>query len=221
MSESIMTVSSRFSIRLKHHLMLLIGIGVLLTAFIQLIPGDDLKYLWSMGTGYVSIILLGITLLIGPINVYTKKVNPISTDLRRDVGIWCGVIGLAHVVVGIQVHMGNILLYFFKSVEGGKAFELRGDLFGAANYIGLAGTILLMILLLLSNDLSLRLLKPRRWKMIQRWNYFLFVAVLAHGVMYQIIEKRMLPIIVVFAIIMLLPTIGQLFGFTIKKQERQ
>lgn len=82
-----MTVSSRFNIRLKHHLILLIVIGVLLTAFIKLIPGDDLKYLWSMGTGYVSIILLAGTLLIGPINVWAKRVNPVSTDLRRDVGI--------------------------------------------------------------------------------------------------------------------------------------
>lgn len=215
-----MTVSSRFNIRLKHHVILLLVTGGLLTAFIKLIPGDDLKYLWSMGTGYVSIILLAATLLIGPINVWTKKVNPVSTDLRRDVGIWCGVTGLVHVVVGIQVHMGNIWLYFFKAVEGEHSYKFRDDLFGFSNYTGLVAGLILVILLLLSNDFSLRWLKARRWKNIQRWNYVLFGMVLLHGIMYQIIEKRALVIISLFSLIMLLPVIGQSIGFSISRKNK-
>jgi len=172
-----------------------------------------------MATGYVSIILLALSLLIGPFNLYTKRLNPVSSDLRRDVGIWCGVIGLLHVVIGIQVHMGNIWLYFFKEVKGESAFQLRDDIFGAANYVGLVAALLLLTLLILSNDVSMRLLKSRRWKKIQRWNYILFAGVLAHGILYQVIEKRIAWIVIVFAIIMIMPVIGQLVGFTIKKRE--
>ncbi len=213
-------MSQRFGIRLKTHLLITAAAAASLFLLVKLIPGDDRKYLWSMATGYVSIILLAVTLLIGPFNVYKRRNNPVSSDLRRDIGIWCGIIGLAHVVVGIQVHMGNIWLYFFKSVDGDNAFTLRSDLFGAANYIGLAGAVLLAILLFLSNDISLQWLKPQRWKMLQRWNYFFFVAVLIHGIMYQVIEKRALPIIIFFSVIMGLTVAGQLVGISIRKNAK-
>jgi len=213
-------MSARLKVRLKHHSMLLIATGVLLFLFIRLIPGDDVKYLWSMATGYVAIILLAGTLLIGPFNVYKKSLNPVSTDLRRDIGIWCGITGLLHVVIGIQVHMGNIWLYFFKAVEGLNSYQFRDDLFGIANYTGLLAGLILLVLLFLSNDLSLRWLKTKRWKAVQRWNYILFLLVLIHGILYQVIEKRMIIIIVLFACIMTLPAIAQTMGFRIIKSKK-
>jgi sulfoxide reductase heme-binding subunit YedZ len=214
-----MILPSRFKARTKHHTALFMITGVLLFIFVKSIPGDDIKYLWSMGTGYVSIILLAITLLIGPMNIYAKKLNPVSTDLRRDVGIWCGLTGLAHLVVGIQVHMGNIWLYFFKVIQ--DEYKLRSDLFGFSNYAGLLAGMLLVVLLVLSNDISLKWLRSKRWKSIQRWNYLLFVLVLAHGIMYQIIEKRIVAIIILFSIIMLLPIIGQSMGFTMISKNKK
>jgi sulfoxide reductase heme-binding subunit YedZ len=213
-------MSPRFKVRLKHHFTLLIVTGVLLFLFIRLIPGDDVKYLWSMATGYVSIILLAGTLLIGPFNVYKKRLNPVSTDLRRDIGIWCGLIGLLHIVIGIQVHMGNIWLYFFNAVEGINSYQLRDDVFGIANYTGLLAGVILLVLLFLSNDLSLHWLKTQRWKTIQRWNYILFALVLTHGILYQVIEKRMIIFIVLFAGIMMLPAIAQTIGFRITKSKK-
>lgn len=214
------SVNTRLKARIVNHAIIIAGSAAALWAAVMLIDSEDLKFRWSMATGYVSIILLGLSLVIGPYNVYTKRLNPMSSDIRRDVGIWCGVIGLAHVIIGIQVHMGNIWLYFFKRVEGEGAFKLRADLFGAANYFGLAATVILLILLLLSNDLSLKLLKPSRWKMFQRWNYILFLTVLIHAVMYQSIENRMLPVVTVFCIIMIIPVIGQVVGFTKKILEK-
>ncbi len=216
-----MILSPRFRTRSKHHAILLLSTGALLFVLVKFIPGNDLKYLWSMGTGYASIILLATTLLIGPLNVYTKSLNPVSTDLRRDVGIWCGVTGLAHIVIGIQVHMGNIWLYFFKAVKGDDSYELRSDLFGFANYAGLIAGLLVVVLLALSNDISLKWLRSKQWKGIQRWNYLLFALVLAHGIMYQIIEKRIAVIIILFSVIMLLPLIGQSIGFTITRKNKK
>lgn len=203
----------RFKERLKHHSALLVGSTLLLTAFVVAIPGDDKKYLWSMATGYTSIILLAVTLIVGPLNIIRGRNNPVSTDLRRDIGIWCGLIGIAHVIVGIQVHMGNIWLYFVKAVDGADKYVLRNDLFGFANYTGLLAGVVLLLLLLLSNDLSLRILKTKTWKNLQRWTYGGFVLILAHGVMYQVIEKRVSLIIILFAMIMIVPIIFQLRGF--------
>lgn len=165
-----------------------------------------------MSTAYTSLLLFGITLAIGPFNILLKKNNPVSSDLRRDFGIWCALVGITHVVIGIQVHMGNFLLYFFKAVEGADAFVLRSDFFGAANYVGLIATIILLVLLILSNDLSLRILKPKRWKSIQQWSYVLFFLVATHGIMFQIIEKRQVPLVLLLIAFILIPFIIQVAG---------
>ncbi|CAN5611953.1 hypothetical protein BH10BAC4_BH10BAC4_21810 [soil metagenome] len=215
-----LSLTSRFKIRTKHHLVLSFATFFMLGTLYVSIPGNDPKYLWSMATGYTSIVLLAITLLVGPLNIYYKNLNPVTTDLRRDVGIWCALTGFAHVIVGIQVHMGNIWLYFFKAVEGENAFKFRDDFFGSSNYVGLVATFILLLLLLLSNDLSLKWLRTKRWKNLQRLSYLLFILVLMHGVMYQIIEKRKPGIIILFAIILLVPVIGQAVGFSISRKAK-
>lgn len=206
-------MTRRFNSRLKSHLIIIAGSIVLLLLFHGLIPGDDQKYLWSMATGYTSIILLAITVIVGPLNVIRQKNNPVSTDLRRDLGIWCGIIGLAHIVVGIQVHMGNIWLYFVKNIDDTNTFALRSDLFGAANYTGLVAGLVVLMLLLLSNDLSLALLKPARWKRLQQWSYVAFILIFGHSIMYQVIEKRSALIVVIFIFIMITPLAFQWVGF--------
>ncbi len=208
-----MIAAKRNITRLIHHTVLLVVTALLLWVTYALVSGDDKKYLWSMATAYTSIILLGVTLIVGPVNVIRQRNNPVSSDLRRDIGIWCGFTGIAHVIIGIQVHMGNIWLYFFKTVDGDNRFQLRGDLFGAANYTGLVAAIILLMLLLLSNDLSLKFLKPGKWKRLQQLNYLLFIFSLVHGVMYQVIEKRILIFIIVFACLMLIPFIIQVKGY--------
>jgi sulfoxide reductase heme-binding subunit YedZ len=97
---------------------------------------------------------------------------------------------VAHVVIGIQVHMGNPWLYFFRQVGPAKHLVLRGDLFGWTNYAGLVATLLLVFLLALSNDWSLHVMGAARWKAWQSANYILFALVAVHGVLFQVIEKR-------------------------------
>jgi sulfoxide reductase heme-binding subunit YedZ len=146
-----------------------------------------------MATAYVSLALLVATLAPGPINLLRRQPNPVSTDLRRDLGIWAFILGLAHTVVGLQVHMKSLWLYFFREITGPQAWSLRRDQFGLANYTGLAAALLLVFLVALSNDVSLKRLGAPRWKSLQRWNYALFALVLVHGILYQVIEKRTLP----------------------------
>jgi len=142
----------------------------------------------SMATGYTSVALIGWALLIGPWRVWRGRSAPVSTDLRRDVGIWGGLFGLAHVATGLFVHLGDPLKYFVYR-DTGRALPVRHDLFGFANWSGLAAALLLLLLLLISNDVSLRKLGSRRWKAWQRWTYWAGALVVVHGLAYQWIEK--------------------------------
>ncbi|MFV1988939.1 MAG: hypothetical protein ACC682_16835 [Gemmatimonadota bacterium] len=146
----------------------------------------------SMGTAYVSLVLLVATLAIGPLNIVRGRPNPVSTNLRRDVGIWGGIAALAHLVFGLQVHLrGNMSQYFLYPAEWERAFPLRFDTFGLANWTGLLSGLLFLLLLCLSNDISLRRLGAARWKSLQRWIYAAFALLVFHGVLYQlVIESR-------------------------------
>lgn len=145
----------------------------------------------SMATAYVGLALMALTLLLGPANVLRGRPNPLSTDPRRDFGIWAGLVGIAHVVVGLQVHVpGRPWLYFLWPASEAHVLPIRYDFAGIANYTGLAAAVLLVGLLLLSNDRALRRLGPARWKSLQRLNYLAFALVATHGVTYQLIERR-------------------------------
>jgi sulfoxide reductase heme-binding subunit YedZ len=47
-----------------------------------------------------------------------------------------------------------------------------------------------LLLLAISNDLSLRRLGTRKWKSLQRWTYLAVGLTLMHAVAYQRIERR-------------------------------
>ena len=206
--------------RIINHLVLFFISTLLLLFFYWLIPGDDKMYLSSMATAYTGIILLAITLGMGPYRVWQNLPNPVSTHLRRDTGIWCGIVSLLHVVVGIQVHMGNILLYFVKAVEGPEQYVWRNDFFGFANYTGLIATLIMVVLLVISNDLSLRKLGTQRWKNLQRWVYPGFLLILIHGISFQLIEKRKLPLVMLCAIILAIGIIFQTLGFIMMRKRQ-
>jgi len=198
----------------RHHIPL--GLGSLIACFSikMLVKGDYTIHRWSMATGYVALILLGFTLILGPLKLLKQKRTPKSFDLRRDVGIWSGIVGLVHVIIGLQVHMGNPWLYFFLKDPFPRKLVLRGDLFGFANYTGLIATLIIILLLLISNDLSIKRFGAKRWKALQRWSYGLFGLVVAHSIAFQFIEKRILGFVILFSLITVAVAIFQGFGFS-------
>ena len=165
----------------------------------------------SMATGYTSVVLIGWALLIGPWRVMRGRSAPVSTDLRRDVGIWGGLFGLAHVATGLFVHLGDPLKYFFFRDQA-RRVPVRYDLFGFANWSGLAATLVLVLLLAISNDISLRRLGSRRWKAWQRWTYWAGALVVVHGLAYQWIEKGNNGWVYVFVPVVVIVAALQLHG---------
>jgi methionine sulfoxide reductase heme-binding subunit len=193
-----------------------VGIVALALVVYQLVVtttshSSQVMFRLSMATGYTSVALMGWALLIGPWRVWRGRSAPVSTDLRRDVGIWGGLFGLAHVATGLFVHLGDPLKYFVYR-DTGRALPVRYDLFGFANWSGLAATLLLLLLLLISNDVSLRKLGSRRWKAWQRWTYWAGALVALHGLAYQWIEKGNGGWVYVFVPVVLIVAVMQLNG---------
>jgi methionine sulfoxide reductase heme-binding subunit len=198
---------------LRH--LILAGLSGILTLTIFLsVESKQTMFRWSMASGYAGLVLLGASLMIGPSNVLRGVPNPVNTNLRRDVGIWGGALGLVHTAVGLQVHMaGKVWLYFLFPAQEAHLVPVRYDVFGVANYTGLALVIILVLLLSLSNDSALTRLGRDRWKALQRWNYAGFVLLMVHGFAYQFLEKRSAGFIVLFAMIVLAVGALQLSGF--------
>jgi methionine sulfoxide reductase heme-binding subunit len=171
--------------------------------------GVDMRQL-TVATGYLALGLLAITLLIGPANLLLRKRNPVSSYLRRDMGMWTVIASVAHVIFGLQVHgtgrIGGFLDYF---VADGSPLT---NSFGWANWTGLAALVIALGLLALSNDAALRKLKARRWKRLQRLNYALFALVLAHAFFYGALLRRDSPYTLLLLLSVGAVVVGQVVG---------
>jgi methionine sulfoxide reductase heme-binding subunit len=190
--------------RLAHHILLSVGSVGLTLVFMHLFPDRDLVSGLSIGTAYAGLFLMTATLLLGPLNVLCKRANPVSFDLRRDCGIWAGIVALVHTLVGLNVHLrGKMWLYFVDT-----SHHLRRDAFGVGNYTGTIAAFVFVLLLVLSNDISLRKLGVERWKSLQRWAYAALVLTVTHSIIYQHIETRSVPFQVVLYLLF-----GILLGF--------
>jgi sulfoxide reductase heme-binding subunit YedZ len=175
---------------LAHHVPLLLLSAVSVAAFCFIRPLPDLISRITFATAYPALVLLVITLLIGPWNVLLTRRNPVSSDLRRDIAIWAGFLSVLHSAIGQNMHLrGRPWLYYIYGTNEHHTFPVRHDLFGFSNYTGAVSVLVIIALLAMSNDYSLRALGTPRWKQLQRWNYAAFALAAAHTIGYQIPQK--------------------------------
>ncbi len=137
----------------------------------------------TRATGYVGLGLLALTLLVGPANLLLRRRNPVSSYLRRDMGTWTAAVSILHVIAGFQTGHGGsgisgVLDFFFAD---GRPLTNR---LGLGNWTGLAALVIVVGLLAISTNRSVRELKGSRWKSLQRLNYTLFALVVAHALFY-------------------------------------
>ena len=178
-------------------------------------PSPDFWSKASFATAYPALFLVLASLAIGPTNVLLRRPNPISIDLRRDIGIWAGILSIAHTVIGQNVHLrGRPWLYYIYAPREHHWFPIRHDAFGFANYTGLACTLLVAALLATSNDYALRRLGARQWKSLQRWNYAAFALAAAHAYGYQEgVEHQHLPWVLLISVGIALTLAIQIAGW--------
>jgi methionine sulfoxide reductase heme-binding subunit len=177
---------------LRHHLPLLVVTGACTALLYFTRPYADVLSRASFATAYPALVLLAATLTVGPWKLMRVQANPVSNDLRRDLGIWAGVLGILHTAVGQCVHLRGRpwLYYIYGPTEHHHGLRTRHDLFGFANYTGAMGVVILAALFVMSNDYSLGALGAKRWKSLQRWNYAIAALSVMHAFAYQGIEKQ-------------------------------
>jgi sulfoxide reductase heme-binding subunit YedZ len=195
-------ISRRLSRRLlRHHLP--IGLAALASGYLLYVTRSfpDVPTRLSFSSAYPALILIAATLFIGPFKLLLGERLPASMDLRRDVGIWAGIAGLFHTVVGQCVHLRGRpwLYYIYENWQKKHFLPIRHDLFGLANYTGLVAALILLALLATSNDASLRKLSTPGWKQLQRWNYAIIALTAIHTFTYQVGIEKPLPLFVATA----------------------
>lgn len=208
--------------RLGRHLALGALSAILITLVVTVLGGEGARvFRLSMGTAYASLALLAWALLVGPWNVIRRRANPVSTDLRRDIGIWGAGLGIVHMVFGLQVHLpGRMLEYFLWARSAGHRIPFRYDIAGVTNWSGLGAAIILLGLAAISNDVSLRRFGARRWKSLQRWNYAAFALIALHGAVYQLLEKRTPGWVVTYALVLVVVLATQVHGLRTHGERR-
>jgi sulfoxide reductase heme-binding subunit YedZ len=172
---------------LRHHLPLAILSAAAIILLYVTRPYPDVITRLSFSTAWPALVLLSVTLLIGPWRSLRGRPPALSVDLRRDIGIWGGILGVVHAGIGQCVHLrGRPWLYYVYEKALEHLLPIRHDLFGFANFTGLFAALVLLALLATSNDASLRKMGQPGWKSLQRWNYASFGLTLAHTFGYLI-----------------------------------
>jgi sulfoxide reductase heme-binding subunit YedZ len=146
----------------------------------------------SLATAWLCLVLLGAALLIGPWHALRRGQPLLNHVLRRDLGIWAGLTGLAHLAAATAVVMTPA--YFRNYITGPPADPMpgwAGWIGTSAILVGYAIGLLLVRLLAISNDRALRRLGRERWKRAQRLAYVVFGATVLHGLVFQVIERRL------------------------------
>ncbi len=206
---------------LHHAPLFLLSVGVLLSLYFTR-PYKDVWARASFATAYSALFLLLATLAIGPLNILARRRNPGSSDLRRDIGIWAGILTIAHTVIGQNVHMrGRPWLYYVYDQQHRHTVPIRHDVFGFSNYTGLICTLLVVMLLATSNDYSLRRLGTPQWKSLQRWNYAAFALAAAHAVGYLTIEHQHFPFVLTISIGIVITAGVQTAGYLRRRGQNQ
>jgi len=196
--------------RIQRHIVLLAAASLATLLAYLATPPPNLRHRLSMATAYAALAFIAASLALGPWNLLNRRPNPVSFDLRRDVGIWAGALAILHTCIGLTVHLrGRMWMYFFRRLH---PLQLQKTKFGFANYTGLIAALLFLLLIFISNDASLRAFGTRRWKSIQRWAYAAFGLSIVHGILFQLVEHRKFPWVLVFSALTALALLAQLLG---------
>ena len=204
---------------LAHHMPLFLATCASVFLLYRAHPIPDLISRLSFATAYPALILISVTLVIGPLKLFSRTRVPVSIDLRRDVGIWAAVTGIFHAVIGQFVHMRPRpwLYYVYDDWPKKHLVPVRYDPFGLANYTGLFAVLILLLLLSTSNDASLRKFRTPGWKKLQRWNYAGFGLIAIHAFLYQALERQAFPFVATAILAVGLTLVVQYRGYLLRR----
>jgi methionine sulfoxide reductase heme-binding subunit len=211
---------NEFVLRFKRHYLPLLFLTFVAAIFFYICRGNRNTITFiTQATGYISLIILSASLIIGSINLLMKIKNPVSTYFRRDISIVGGTLAILHSVTGLFVHLrGKTWLYFMNESENG--YSIRLDNFGLANYSGLLSALIILFLLIISNDYFLKKLSPSNWKNLQRLSYIMYILIIIHCYYYRIGKENLSLFYLFYIPLVLIILTLQVIGIRLKKSEQ-
>jgi DMSO/TMAO reductase YedYZ heme-binding membrane subunit len=151
---------------------------------------DGLHWRFSVSTGSTSLLLLGVSLTLGPIRSLRKPATrPLTQWWRRATGIWAAIFAAIHSVLGVTIHSNGWRVYV-------TFLELRSYpdrllvTLSLGFWVGAMAAATMVILGLTSNNASVRRLGARRWKRIHRFAFLALGLNLLHVSLIFYQERR-------------------------------
>jgi len=145
----------------------------------------------SLALSWACLLLLAGALAIGPLHALRTGRPLLNHLLRRDLGTWGALCGLAHLALAFAISMTPA--YIQSWVDGALAWpapSVRRSLYFWAVVGSLVIAALFVLLVGLSSNRALALIGARWWKRLQRLAYLAFALTVAHAAAFQVIESR-------------------------------
>ena len=133
--------------RLRRHLFIALLTLILFAIAAVSGPVSGIEDRFSIVSAWLCLVLLAYTLLIGPAQAI-KTGRPLDNlYIRRDLGIWSALIGLAHFILANELSMNSAYIDFYVNQESlPPAVELRSQLYSWGAILGYIIAVLFILL---------------------------------------------------------------------------
>ncbi|MDD9979507.1 MAG: ferric reductase-like transmembrane domain-containing protein [Boseongicola sp.] len=150
-------------------------------AFLESRPEWSEMHRWNRAVGDMSLVLIAISMAIGPTARLTQRFRFI-VPWRRETGIYGVLFAVVHTAIILigWVDWDMIRLFGFEIHPNRGIYVMVQHGFGLANSIGILALIYGVVLACSSNDLSQKVLGGTVWKFLQQSSYVLWMLVIVH-----------------------------------------
>jgi len=154
----------------------------------------------SVASAWLCMVLLCSALLIGPLRRYAGKTASLNIYFRRDLAFWSALQAFLHFYAGTVVSMDQSYVQAFVHVDLAPwSLGMRDQMFGWGASLGMIVALVYLLLLSISSDRAMRLLRPARWKKLQKSAHLVLWLTVLHGFAFQLLEARYVPLALLLA----------------------
>lgn len=205
----------------RHIILGVLALGLVYLFFISRSDWHPM-HAWNRAFADVSLVYLMIIILLGPL---AKLVKSVTRWLvwRRELGIWTGIMAFIHVLIILDGWVEWELFRFFYIFSPMLNEWVIHPGFALGNIVGIVGLIYVFLLMLVSNDYSIRKLGQKAWNYIQQRAHVYYLLVILHTFYFIFLHQPQtpnwirVPFILLISGILLLQMIG--FYLTIKREK--
>jgi len=163
------------------HLVVLILAALGTYAFLESRTEWSAMHRWNRAVGDMSLVLVAFSMAIGPL-ARLLAVCRTAIPWRRELGIHGVLLAIVHTVIILVawVEWDLMRLFGYELYPQVDVYVMVQHGFGLANVIGILALVYGIVLALVSNDWSQRLLSGSVWKFVQQSAYVLWMLIVIH-----------------------------------------